>query len=103
MGSRKNLIIRSKVESVSADDYSWKKYDEKEVTDHPSQAKGCPTRKQLALSVIDLKMLVVTLTEITITTTLRRWYRPASFSDLKYSLKMSEAQLESIHFAQSPH
>lgn len=65
---RKIPITGSKVESIPADDYSWKKYGEKKVDGSPfprvyykcNSAKGCPARKRIELSVTDSKMLVVT-------------------------------------------
>ncbi|PWA69898.1 WRKY3 [Artemisia annua] len=61
-------IIGSKVDSIPADDYSWKKYGEKKVsgTQFPrvyykcNSVKGCPARKRVELSLTDSKMLIVT-------------------------------------------
>ncbi|GKD51720.1 WRKY transcription factor WRKY51-like protein [Tanacetum coccineum] len=61
-------IIGSKVDSIPADNYSWKKYGEKKVTGTQfprvyykcNSVKGCPARKRVELSLTDSKMLVVT-------------------------------------------
>nr|GEW04620.1 probable WRKY transcription factor 17 [Tanacetum cinerariifolium] len=61
-------IIGSKVDSIPADYYSWKKYGEKKVTGTQfprvyykcNSVKGCPARKRVELSLTDSKMLVVT-------------------------------------------
>ncbi|KAI3801607.1 hypothetical protein L1987_29716 [Smallanthus sonchifolius] len=61
-------ITGSKVTSVPADDYSWKKYGEKRIAGSPyprvyykcSTGKGCPARKSVELAIDDLKMLIVT-------------------------------------------
>lgn len=65
---RRIPITGSKVESIPADDYSWKKYGEKKVHGSPfpsvyykcNSAKGCPARKRIELSLTDSKMLLVT-------------------------------------------
>ncbi|KAM0001810.1 putative transcription factor WRKY family [Helianthus debilis subsp. tardiflorus] len=65
---RRIPIIGSKVESIPADDYSWKKYGEKKIDGSRfprvyykcNSVKGCPARKRVELSVTDSKMLVVT-------------------------------------------
>ncbi|KAJ0514838.1 putative transcription factor WRKY family [Helianthus annuus] len=71
-GSKRKIrripIIGSKVESIPADDYSWKKYGEKKVTGSPfprvyykcNSGEGCPARKRVELSLTDSKMLIVT-------------------------------------------
>ncbi|XP_076956371.1 putative WRKY transcription factor 17 [Bidens hawaiensis] len=61
-------ITGSKVTSVPADDYSWKKYGEKRIDGsiYPrvyykcNNGKGCPARKSVEVAVDDSKMLVVT-------------------------------------------
>ncbi|KAK9055263.1 hypothetical protein SSX86_026345 [Deinandra increscens subsp. villosa] len=61
-------ITGSKVTSVPADDYSWKKYGEKRIAGsaYPrvyykcNTGKGCPARKSVELAIDDSKMLVVT-------------------------------------------
>ncbi|KAD3068130.1 hypothetical protein E3N88_36010 [Mikania micrantha] len=55
-------ISGSKVTSVPADDYSWKKYGEKTIdgSPYPSTGKGCPARKSVELAEDDSKMLIVT-------------------------------------------
>ncbi|KVH87643.1 DNA-binding WRKY [Cynara cardunculus var. scolymus] len=66
--TRRIPIIGSKIESIPADDYSWKKYGEKKVDGSLfprvyykcNSAKGCPARKRVELSVTDSKMLLVT-------------------------------------------
>ncbi|XP_076909686.1 putative WRKY transcription factor 17 [Bidens hawaiensis] len=65
---RRIPIIGSKVESIPADDYSWKKYGEKKVDGSPfprvyykcNSVKGCPARKCVELALTDSKMLIVT-------------------------------------------
>ncbi|KAL4590041.1 hypothetical protein LXL04_002959 [Taraxacum kok-saghyz] len=65
---RRIPITGSKVESIPADDYSWKKYGEKKIDGSPfprvyykcNSAKGCPARKRIELSLTDSKMLLVT-------------------------------------------
>ncbi|KAI3814737.1 hypothetical protein L1987_14381 [Smallanthus sonchifolius] len=65
---RRIPIIGSKVESIPADDYSWKKYGEKKVDGSPfprvyykcNSVKGCPARKRVELALTDSKMLIVT-------------------------------------------
>ncbi|CAI9285492.1 unnamed protein product [Lactuca saligna] len=65
---RRIPIIGSKVESIPADDYSWKKYGEKKIEGLPfprvyykcNTVKGCPARKRIELSLTDSKMLLVT-------------------------------------------
>ncbi|KAK1418372.1 hypothetical protein QVD17_27515 [Tagetes erecta] len=65
---RKVPIIGSKVTSIPADDYSWKKYGEKKIDGSPyprvyykcSTGNGCPARKRVELSKGDSKMLLVT-------------------------------------------
>ncbi|XP_076912742.1 WRKY transcription factor WRKY51-like [Bidens hawaiensis] len=61
-------ITGSKVTSVPADDYSWKKYGEKRIDGsiYPrvyykcNTGRGCPARKCVEVAVEDSKMLVVT-------------------------------------------
>nr|AJF11725.1 WRKY17 [Chrysanthemum x morifolium] len=65
---RRVPIIGSKITSIPADDYSWKKYGEKMIDGsiYPrvyykcNTGKGCPARKRVELSLDDSKMLVVT-------------------------------------------
>ncbi|PWA91823.1 WRKY17 [Artemisia annua] len=65
---RRVPIIGSKITSIPADDYSWKKYGEKKIDGsiYPrvyykcNTRKGCPARKRVELSLDDSKMLVVT-------------------------------------------
>ncbi|KAK1414072.1 hypothetical protein QVD17_29811 [Tagetes erecta] len=65
---RRIPIIGSKVESIPADDYSWKKYGEKKIDRSPfprvyyqcNSVKGCPARKCIELALTDSKTLVVT-------------------------------------------
>lgn len=65
---RRIPITGSKVESIPADDYSWKKYGEKKVAGSRfprvyykcNSVKGCPARKRIELSLTDSKMLLVT-------------------------------------------
>ncbi|KAI3711808.1 hypothetical protein L1987_70354 [Smallanthus sonchifolius] len=64
---RRIPVIGSKVDSIPADDYSWKKYGEK-VDRSPfprvyykcNSVKGCPARKRVELALTDSKMLIVT-------------------------------------------
>lgn len=72
IGSKREIrrvpIIGSKVTSIPADNYSWKKYGEKKIegSTYPrvyykcSTGKGCPARKRVELAVDDSKMLLVT-------------------------------------------
>lgn len=72
IGSKREIrrvpIIGSKVTSIPADDYSWKKYGEKKIdgSNYPrvyykcSTGKGCPARKRVELALDDSKMLLVT-------------------------------------------
>ncbi|XP_071698633.1 WRKY transcription factor WRKY51-like [Rutidosis leptorrhynchoides] len=61
-------ITGSKITSIPADDYSWKKYGEKLIdgSNYPrvyykcSTGKGCPARKSVELDKFDTKMLIVT-------------------------------------------
>nr|GEU72110.1 probable WRKY transcription factor 17 [Tanacetum cinerariifolium] len=65
---RKVPIIGSKITSIPADDYTWKKYGEKKMDGsiYPrvyykcNTGKGCPARKRVELSLDDSKMLLVT-------------------------------------------
>ncbi|XP_071742118.1 probable WRKY transcription factor 11 [Rutidosis leptorrhynchoides] len=65
---KKILITGSKVDSIPADNYSWKKYGEKKVDGLPfprvyykcNSSKGCPARKRVELGVTDSRMLIVT-------------------------------------------
>ncbi|XP_076908065.1 putative WRKY transcription factor 17 [Bidens hawaiensis] len=65
---RRIPIIGSKVESIPADDYSWKKYGEKkaEGSRFPrvyykcNSVKGCPARKRVELALTESRMLIVT-------------------------------------------
>nr|XP_043626394.1 WRKY transcription factor WRKY51-like [Erigeron canadensis] len=65
---KKIPITGSKVDSIPADDYTWKKYGQKKVEGSPfprvyykcNSAKGCPARKRVEVVVADSKMLVVT-------------------------------------------
>ncbi|XP_076955854.1 WRKY transcription factor WRKY51-like [Bidens hawaiensis] len=65
---RRIPIIGSKVESIPADDYSWKKYGEKKVDGSPfprvyykcNSAQGCPAKKRIELALTDSKVLIVT-------------------------------------------
>ncbi|KAI7738012.1 hypothetical protein M8C21_031910 [Ambrosia artemisiifolia] len=71
-GSKREIrrvpIIGSKVASIPADDYSWKKYGEKKIDGSPYPrvyykcitGKGCPARKRVELATDDSKMLLVT-------------------------------------------
>ncbi|MFS7905979.1 putative transcription factor WRKY family [Helianthus anomalus] len=66
--TRRVPIIGSKVTSIPADDYSWKKYGEKKIDGSPylrvyykcSSGKGCQARKRVELARDDAKMLLVT-------------------------------------------
>ncbi|KAK1417099.1 hypothetical protein QVD17_26221 [Tagetes erecta] len=72
IGSKREVrripITGSKVDSIPADDYSWKKYGEKKVAGSRfprvyykcNSVKGCPARKCIELAVTDSKMLIVT-------------------------------------------
>ncbi|KAI3775300.1 hypothetical protein L1987_49871 [Smallanthus sonchifolius] len=72
IGSKREVrripIIGSKVESIPADDYSWKKHGEKKVAGSPfprvyykcNSGDGCPARKRVELALTDSKMLLVT-------------------------------------------
>ncbi|XP_024959776.1 probable WRKY transcription factor 17 [Cynara cardunculus var. scolymus] len=72
IGSKREIrrvpIIGSKVTSIPADDYSWKKYGEKKIDGSPyprvyykcNTGKGCPARKRVELALDDSKMLLVT-------------------------------------------
>ncbi|KAF5789550.1 putative transcription factor WRKY family [Helianthus annuus] len=72
IGSKRDIrrvpIIGSKVTSIPADDYSWKKYGEKKIdgSSYPrvyykcSSGKGCRARKRVELAADDAKMLLVT-------------------------------------------
>ncbi|CAI9293718.1 unnamed protein product [Lactuca saligna] len=72
IGSKREIrrvpIIGSKVTSIPADDYSWKKYGEKKIdgSNYPrvyykcNTGKGCPARKRVELALDDSKMLLVT-------------------------------------------
>nr|XP_043629185.1 probable WRKY transcription factor 11 [Erigeron canadensis] len=55
-------IIGSKITSIPADNYSWKKYGERAsgVYYKCSTGKSCPARKRVAISSDDSKMLIVT-------------------------------------------
>ncbi|KAL8242890.1 hypothetical protein R6Q59_013192 [Mikania micrantha] len=65
---RRIPIIGSKIESIPADDYSWKKYGEKKVDGSPfprvyykcNSVKGCPAKKRVELALTDSKVLLVT-------------------------------------------
>ncbi|XP_076920225.1 putative WRKY transcription factor 7 [Bidens hawaiensis] len=65
---RRVPIVGSKVTSIPADDYSWKKYGEKKIEGsiYPrvyykcSIGKGCPARKSIELAKDNSKMLLVT-------------------------------------------
>ncbi|KAI3772110.1 hypothetical protein L6452_03285 [Arctium lappa] len=65
---RRVPITGSKVASIPADDFSWKKYGEKKIDGSPyprvyykcSTGKGCPARKRVELALDDPKMLLVT-------------------------------------------
>ncbi|KAL4571230.1 hypothetical protein LXL04_017983 [Taraxacum kok-saghyz] len=65
---RRVPITGSKVTSIPADDFSWKKYGEKRIDGSPyprvyykcNTGKGCPARKSVELAVDDSKMLLVT-------------------------------------------
>ncbi|XP_076893006.1 putative WRKY transcription factor 17 [Bidens hawaiensis] len=65
---RRIPIIGSKVESIPADDYSWKKYGEKKVDGSPfprvyykcNSVKRCRARKCVEVALTDSKMLIVT-------------------------------------------
>ncbi|XP_076908924.1 WRKY transcription factor WRKY51-like [Bidens hawaiensis] len=71
-GSKREIrrvpIVGSKVTSIPADDYSWKKYGEKKIdgSNYPRvyykciTGKGCPARKRVELATDDSKMIVVT-------------------------------------------
>ncbi|KAI7753970.1 hypothetical protein M8C21_029102 [Ambrosia artemisiifolia] len=71
-GSKREIrrvpIIGSKVTSIPADDYSWKKYGEKRIEGSPyprvyykcSTEKGCPATKRVELATDNSKMLLVT-------------------------------------------
>ncbi|KAJ0607053.1 putative transcription factor WRKY family [Helianthus annuus] len=71
-GSKREIrrvpITGSKITSIPADDYSWKKYGEKKIDGslYPRvyykciTGKGCPARKRVELSADDSKMLIVT-------------------------------------------
>ncbi|XP_076927291.1 WRKY transcription factor WRKY51-like [Bidens hawaiensis] len=71
-GSKREIrrvpITGSKVTSIPADDYSWKKYGEKNIhgSNYPRvyykciTVKGCPARKRVELATNDSKMIVVT-------------------------------------------
>ncbi|KAI3827647.1 hypothetical protein L1987_01727 [Smallanthus sonchifolius] len=72
IGSKREVrrvpIIGSKVTSIPADDYSWKKYGEKRIYGSPyprvyykcSTGKGCPARKRVELAKGESNMLIVT-------------------------------------------
>ncbi|KAL4564327.1 hypothetical protein LXL04_028387 [Taraxacum kok-saghyz] len=72
IGSKREIrrvpIIGSKVTTIPADDYSWKKYGEKKIdgSHYPrvyykcSTGKGCPARKRVELAQNDSKILLVT-------------------------------------------
>lgn len=72
IGSKREIrrvpIIGSKVTSIPADDYTWKKYGEKKIdgSHYPrvyykcNTGKGCPARKRVELALDDSKMLLVT-------------------------------------------
>ncbi|XP_076914395.1 putative WRKY transcription factor 11 [Bidens hawaiensis] len=65
---RRIPIIGSKVESIPADDYSWKKYGEKKADGSPfprvyykcNSVKGCRARKCVEVALTNSKMLIVT-------------------------------------------
>ncbi|KAI3782255.1 hypothetical protein L2E82_12295 [Cichorium intybus] len=65
---RRVPITGSKVTSIPADDFSWKKYGEKRIDGSPyprvyykcNTGKGCPARKSVELALDDSKMLLVT-------------------------------------------
>nr|WCL15209.1 WRKY12244 [Atractylodes chinensis] len=65
---RRVPITGSKVASIPADDYSWKKYGERKIDGSPyprvyykcNTGKGCPARKRVELALDDTKMLLVT-------------------------------------------
>ncbi|KAL7586269.1 probable WRKY transcription factor 17 [Lactuca sativa] len=65
---RRVPITGSKVTTIPADDFSWKKYGEKSVdgSRYPrvyykcNTGKGCPARKSVELALDDSKMLLVT-------------------------------------------
>ncbi|KAI3754680.1 hypothetical protein L1987_54468 [Smallanthus sonchifolius] len=71
-GSKREIrrvpIIGSKVTSIPADNYSWKKYGEKKIDGSPFPrvyykcitGNGCPARKRVELAVDDSNMLIVT-------------------------------------------
>ncbi|KAL8265238.1 hypothetical protein R6Q59_023368 [Mikania micrantha] len=71
-GSKREIrrvpIVGSKVTSIPADDYSWKKYGEKKIDESPYPrvyykcitGKGCPARKRVEFASKDSKMLLVT-------------------------------------------
>ncbi|KAJ9548378.1 hypothetical protein OSB04_020921 [Centaurea solstitialis] len=64
---RRVPITGSKVASIPADDFSWKKYGEKKIDGSPyprvyykcSTGKGCPARKRVEVAMDDSKMLLV--------------------------------------------
>nr|XP_043621663.1 WRKY transcription factor WRKY51-like [Erigeron canadensis] len=65
---KKVPITGSKVASIPADDYSWKKYGDKSIIGSPyprvyykcNSGKGCPARKSVEVAMDDSKMLIVT-------------------------------------------